>query len=95
MRDPRSTGVTVVTVPDWPAQWHGWRFAGGDLMSPDRDRISPERLRGLLWRDAQERRLAETRARNLARNAGHRGQVTVIRMPVADWHRERFGSIAG
>lgn len=28
--------------------WAGWRMAGRVLISPDRDRISPERLRGLL-----------------------------------------------
>ena len=66
-------------------------MAGPDLVSPDGDRIRPERLRGLLWRDAQERRLADTRARNKAQKAGLQGNVVVIRMPLADWHAERFG----
>lgn len=36
--------------------WRGWRLAGRMLVSPDGDRISPERLRGLLWREKQEKR---------------------------------------
>lgn len=35
--------------------WRGWRLAGRVLVSPDGDRISPERLRGLLWRERAER----------------------------------------
>ena len=30
-------------------EWVGWRMAGRYLISPDGDRISPERLRGILW----------------------------------------------
>ncbi len=44
--------------------WAGWRMAGRDLVSPDRQRISPERLRGLLFRQASEQRLAQSRLRN-------------------------------
>ncbi len=29
--------------------WYGWRMAGRVLVSPEGDRIAPERLRGLLW----------------------------------------------
>lgn len=38
--------------------WEGWRLAGRNLVAPDRQRISPERLRGLLFRQASETRLA-------------------------------------
>lgn len=31
--------------------WTGWRMAGRFLVAPDRDRITPERLRGLLWHE--------------------------------------------
>lgn len=31
--------------------WSGWRMAGRFLVAPDRERITPERLRGLLWRE--------------------------------------------
>lgn len=48
--------------------WAGWRLAGRDPVSPDRQRISPERLRGLLFRDASEKRLAVNRLNALARS---------------------------
>lgn len=43
--------------------WEGWRLAGRDLVAPDRQRISPERLKGLLFRQASEERIAKARAR--------------------------------
>ena len=33
---------------DLEGAWLGWRLRGRDLVSPDGDRISPERLRGLM-----------------------------------------------
>lgn len=73
--------------------WAGWRMAGRDLVAPDGDRISPERLRGLLWRQAAEARVAAARCRREKR-VGRR-TITVVRIANDDWHRERFGSIAG
>jgi Phage protein. len=73
--------------------WAGWRLVGRELVSPDGVRMSAERARGLAWRVEQEERLARIRARSSARS--HRGTVTVVRIPVRDWHAERFGSIAG
>ena len=32
--------------------WAGWRMAGRFLVAPDRERITPERLRGIMWRDS-------------------------------------------
>ena len=43
--------------------WDGWRFAGRDLVAPDGQRISPERLRGILFRQALEARRDHARAR--------------------------------
>ncbi len=40
-----------------PDPWHGWRFAGRVLVSPDGDRIAAGRLRGLLWRESLEKRV--------------------------------------
>ena len=57
--------------------------------------MSPTRLQGLAWRQDSEIRLSNVRKRNEAAKAGHRGMVTVIRMPVRDWHAERFGCVAG
>ena len=49
--------------------WEGWRLAGRDLIAPDRQRISPERLRGLLWRQASENRLDVNRLQRRARSS--------------------------
>ena len=75
--------------------WAGWRLAGRDLVSPEGVRLSAGRVRGYAWREEAEQRLERVRARNKARKAGLRGEVTVIRMPLRDWHAERFGSRAG
>jgi hypothetical protein len=44
-------------------EWAGWRMAGRCLVSPDGDRISPERLRGLLFVEAGRLRVEKRRAR--------------------------------
>ena len=73
--------------------WAGWRLAGRELVSPEGLRLSERRLRGLVWRAEAELRREQARTRRA--NSGHRGMVTVIRMPVRDWHAERFGCRAG
>lgn len=75
--------------------WAGWRMAGRDLVAPDGQRIAPERLRGLLWRQESEARLAKARAKRASLAAARAPIVTVLRVSHADWHQERFGSIAG
>lgn len=45
--------------------WAGWRLAGRDLATPDGQRISPERLRGLIFRQSLEERRDRTRARKV------------------------------
>lgn len=94
MRQPRTPTVAIVRVPDWPDHWRGWYFSGPNLISPHGDRITPERLSGILWREAQQARLAKIRQRNAVRKIGS-NLVTIIRVRNDDWHRERFGSIAG
>ena len=58
--------------------WAGWRLAGRELVSPGRGsdamRISPERLLGLLWREAAEARIAAAKAVK----SGHRGKVVAL-----------------
>lgn len=56
--------------------WTGWRMAGRVLVSPDGDRIAPERLRGLMFREALQKR----------RRAGLQGGGVVVTLPP----RERF-----
>lgn len=49
--------------------WAGWRMAGRVLVSPDGDRISPERLRGILFVESNRLRLHQLRMRAAARLA--------------------------
>lgn len=46
---------------DLAADWAGWKLRGRWLISPDGDRINPLRLRGILFREAQEQRIARGR----------------------------------
>lgn len=43
--------------------WAGWRIAGRFLVAPDGKRLTPERLRGLLWTE-EHRRRAEQKTRS-------------------------------
>ena len=63
--------------------WHGWRFTGRDLVSPDGDRINAERLRGMLFAESLRRRYAKLRP-----NDGH--QVCRLVLPA----RESFDGYA-
>lgn len=78
-----------------PEPWQGWRFAGRELVAPDGERITPERMRGLLWRQAAEARLTAVQARSAARKAVSSDMVTVLRIKNRDWHAEHFGTCAG
>lgn len=84
---------TVHNLTPLHGPWEGWRLAGRELVAPDGSRISAERLRGLLWQQASEERLARVRARRKKRVGS--GLVTVLRVQNDDWHRQRFGTLAG
>lgn len=58
--------------------WEGWRLAGRYIVGPHGNRITPERLRGLLW--------AEANRRPQPQNANRSHPAAVIRLPA----RERF-----
>ena len=76
--------------------WKGWRLAGRDLVSPDKVRLSPERLKGLVWRQDSEQRLANARARNTkAKAVRHDATVKVVVVNLADWQAKHFGKMAG
>ena len=47
-------------------EWAGWRMAGRCLVSPDGDRITPERLRGILFAEVGRRAIEKRRARTPA-----------------------------
>lgn len=64
----------VIGHVDLAADWAGWRLRGRWLISPEGDRINPERLRGILFREANEKRRHKAGAK-----AGQRGQVVRLR----------------
>lgn len=61
---------------DLSADWAGWRLRGKWLISPDGDRINPQRLRGLLFRDAYEQRRHKAGVKN-----GHQGAAVIVLAP--------------
>jgi hypothetical protein len=54
---------------DFEDEWHGWRLRGRHLVSQDGQRMTIERLRGLMWRDKMELRLAGYASRRKAEEA--------------------------
>ena len=54
---------------DFDGEWYGWRLRGRHLVSDDGQRITPERLRGLLWREKMELRMAGFASRRKAEEA--------------------------
>ena len=72
----------------------GWKQRGRYLVSPDGQRISPERMRGIMWRMDAEARRDTARARNEKRKV-LQGQVKVVVVDLADWHARNVGSRAG
>lgn len=93
--DPAVTIIEISTPV--PETWAGWGFSdsGRYLMSPDRQKITPERLAGLLWRDSMELRRAGLKSRREAEKPVRRGPVKVVIVDLADWHARNVGSRAG
>ncbi|WP_196480844.1 DUF3653 domain-containing protein [Xanthomonas translucens] len=77
----------------------GWRVAGNYLVSPDGDRMTPERLKGLAWRDHMEMLRAGYASRRKAeagrKRAGQQSMVKVVVVDLASWRDRHFGSMAG
>lgn len=80
---------------DLTDDWRGFRIRGRYLIGPDGDRMTPERLRGLLWRDYLELRRAGYASRRKAEKGRLQGLVKVVVVDLADWHAAHFGSSAG
>ncbi|WP_342315391.1 hypothetical protein [Lysobacter sp. FW306-1B-D06B] len=62
-------------------EWSGWQLRGRHLVSEDSQRMTVERLRGLMWRDKMELRLkgyASRRAAEEARHAASRPQLVKV-----------------
>ena len=72
---------TVYNKTPLHGHWAGWRMAGRYLVSPDGDRINPERLRGILFAEASRKRLVGSKSTPLS---------MVARLP----ERERFEGCA-
>lgn len=70
---------------DFEGDWYGWRLRGSWLVTPDGQRITRERLNGLLWRDSMELRLAGFSTRRRAEaNKRDRQRVKVVVVELAD-----------
>lgn len=78
---------------DLTGEWTGWKLRGRHLVSPGGERLSPERLAGLAWRDAMELRLAGFASRRKAEQAKHGPKVRVVVMDLQEY-RERGLSAA-
>jgi hypothetical protein len=76
-------------------EWYGWKQRGRYLVSPEGDRLTLERMKGIAWRLDMEARLSAARNRNASRKAVSQGLVKVVVVDLADWHAQRFGSRAG
>lgn len=74
--------------------WAGWRLAGRDLVSPDGTRMSPERVRGLAWRQESEARRDAARTRNAARKSGQHEMVRVVVVRLSEWRADRLGQLS-
>lgn len=70
--------VQVYGHLDFTGQWYGWKLRGRHLVAPDGQRISQERLDGLLWRDAMELRLAGYSNRRQAEKPKQSVRVVVV-----------------
>jgi len=81
---------------DFDGEWYGWRLKGRHLISPDGDRMTPERLRGLMWRDRSELRLAgyvsRRKAEQAQRAAKYGPKIKVVMIELADYRIHGVGA---
>lgn len=77
----------------------GWSIRGNYLVSPHGDRMTPERVAGLAWRDQMELRLAGYASRRKAEAgkqiAGRRQLVKVVVVDLGDFRERHFARSAG
>lgn len=76
---------------DLSGPWSGWKLRGRYLVSPSGDRLSPQRVEGLAWRDAMELRRAGYASRRKAERAK---QGPTVRVVVVDLHEYRERGVA-
>lgn len=74
---------------DFPDDWGGWRLRGRHLVSPEGQRITRERLIGLLWRDELELRRAGYASRRLAeqrrQSSAYQPRIKVIVIDLGEY----------
>lgn len=80
---------------DLEGEWYGWKQRGRYLVSPEGDKLTLERMKGIAWKLHMESRLSNAKARNANRKAVARGVCKVVVIDLADWQALRFGSRAG
>lgn len=81
---------------DLPGDWTGWRLRGRHLVSPEGERITQERLSGLLWRDKLQLRRAGYASRRRAETArSSRQHVKVVVVELADLRLEAERPVNG
>lgn len=69
--------------------WTGWRLAGRELVAPTGERLTVERLRGLLWRQDAEDVRDTARKRRSAQKARQLVKVTIVEL--GDYLGDRAG----
>lgn len=80
---------------DFDGEWYGWRLRGRHLVSEDGQRMTVERLRGLMWRDAMELRLAGYASRRAAENAKRAASSgPSVKVVVMNLHEYRQNGLA-
>jgi hypothetical protein len=85
MREPRNGPQIVEILTDTPPEWRGFQFRGRFLIGPDGDRITPDRLRGLLWRDKMELQQASYASRRRAElDRAMAGRIPKVKVIVVD-----------
>lgn len=79
---------------DFEDEWYGWRLRGRHLVSEDGQRMTIERLRGLMWRDKMELRLAGYASRRAAEEAKRAASRPKVKVLVIDLGEYRHRGIA-
>lgn len=98
MPKKKQEAPSVFEVENYHHQWKGYRWSdtGRFLITPEGDRITPERLRGLLWRDHMELKLSGLQSRNqVEKNKVRNQKVKVLVVNLGDFRDKHFGRAAG
>lgn len=78
---------------DLEEDWYGWRLRGRHLVSPDGDRLTPERLKGIVWRESMELRRAGFASRRKADAGRKDGQlVKVVVIALGEYRLRGIGA---